>query len=114
MHRTTQASPDTAVIEWAPFRLAAGADDSALLNAADAVQRDFIRHQPGFVRRELLRESSGEWVDLIVWEDDQSAAAAMKAAGSSEICMAYFQLMAGGDSDDFGADVRHLQRVRAY
>jgi hypothetical protein len=105
---------DGVVVEWAPFRLAAGIDDSTLLEASEAIQRDFLEHQPGFLRRELLRGADGGWVDLVFWQDEHSAAAAMSSAGSSPVCYTYFHLMEGGDSMDAGAGVLHLHRVRVY
>jgi hypothetical protein len=114
MRSDSNAPGDGSVVEWAPFRLAPGTEESALLEASEALQRDFLRHQPGFVRRELLRDADGHWVDLVVWTDHSSAMAAMSAAGSSAVCNAYFCLMAGGDDMDAGTGVLHLQRVRAY
>ena len=108
------ALPPGAVVEWAPFRLAAGASEAALLEASDAIQRDFLRHRPGFLRRELLRGTDGQWADLLHWADDDAASAAMGAAATSEACLAYFRLMDPGDGVGPGVGVLHLHRVRAY
>ena len=102
------------VIEWAPFRLADGAEEDALLAASEAIQREFLERQPGFVRRELLRGRDGQWVDLIVWTDEPSAMAAMGGVGSSPACRAYFHLMVGGDTMEAEGGVLHLHRVRVY
>jgi hypothetical protein len=114
MRSDSIAPAEGAVVEWAPFRLAPGTEEAALLESAEAVQRDFLQHQPGFVRRELLRAADGQWVDLLVWSDEPSAMAAMSAAGSSPACQAYFHLMVGGDSMDASSGVLHLHRVRVY
>ena len=114
MRSESDTVKDDVVVEWAPFRLAAGAEEAALLEASDAIQRDFLRHQPGFVRRELLRGADGQWADLVVWTDEPAATAAVRAAASSAVCNAYFHLMAGGDSMDAATSVLHLHRVRAY
>lgn len=105
---------DGVVIEWAPFRLAPGVTEAALLEASESIQRDFLERQPGYVRRELLRGDDGRWVDLVVWRDEATAQAAMEAAGTSETCGAYFQLMTGLDSPDPASGLLHLRRVRAY
>ncbi len=105
---------DAGVIEWAPFRLVDGADEQALLAAADAIQRDFLERQRGFVRRELLCGADGQWVDFLVWSDDASAMAAMQAAASSPTCRAYFRLMVGGDTMEAEGSVLHLHRIRVY
>lgn len=114
MRSDGNAPSEGAVVEWAPFRLAPGTEEAALLEASEALQRDFLQHQPGFARRELLRGADGQWVDLVVWSDEPSAMAAMSAAGSSPVCQAYFHLMAGGDTMDVGSGVLHLHRVRVY
>jgi hypothetical protein len=104
----------TSVIEWAPFRLAAGKTEDDLLSASESFQRDFLQHQPGFIRRELLLGANGEWVDLVLWRDRASADAIMEAAASSPHCAAYFQIMDLGDNPDVTANVKHLRRIRAY
>ena len=108
------AAGGEAVIEWAPFRLAAGVSEAELLEAAEMLQRDFVDGQPGFVRRELLRASDGEWVDLVVWEDEASARAVMEAACASEAFRSLARLLEGVDPADPEAGVRHLRRVRLY
>ena len=110
----TMTATDGVVIEWAPFRLAPGASEAALLAAAESIQREFLERRPGYVRRELLRGDYGRWVDLIVWRDEASAQAAMQAAESSDSCRAYFGLMTGVDAPDPGSGLLHLRRVRAY
>ena len=102
------------VVEWAPFRVKAGVDDSTLLAASEALQRDFLAHQPGFVKRELLRGAEGQWVDLVYWRDEDSAMAVMPAIESSAVCQEYFHLMEGADAADPAAGVLHLHRVRSY
>src|SRR3712207_9145306 len=67
--------------------------------------RSFLRHQPGFLRRELLRGADGQWANLVVWADEPSAMEAMQVAGASPACRTYFHLMEGGDSMDAGTGV---------
>ena len=105
---------DGVVIEWAPFRAAAGVSDEAIVAASEALQRDFLRHQRGFVRRELLRGADGGWVDVVYWADAGSADAVMGAVAESPACRAYFALMQGADAADPAAGVLHLHRVRSY
>ncbi len=119
-HATATAATATtadgvgAVVEWAPFRLGAGVSEDALLAASESLQRDFLQHQPGFLRRELLRGADGQWVDLVLWRDQGAADAVVAAIGASPACQAYFQLLDGADTADPGAGVLHLRRVRVY
>ena len=101
-------------IEWAPFRLIDSADEASLLRASDALQSGFLANQPGFIRRELLKGEEGQWVDLVYWESEEAAAQAMQQAAASPTCLEYFRLMVGADKPDFGADVRHFEKKRAY
>lgn len=110
----TDTTVAAGVVEWAPFRVKPGVDDNTLLAASEALQRDFLAHQPGFVRRELLRGAEGQWVDLVYWRDEDSAMAVMPAIANSAACQTYFHLMEGADAADPGAGVLHLHRVRSY
>jgi hypothetical protein len=112
MRKDQDAVDRGTVVEWAPWRLAPGVSESAVLDGSDALQRDFLSRQPGFVGRELLRGPDGQWVDLLYWEDQASADAAMRAASASPVCSLYFRLMA--DGGEAGAGVLHLQRVKRY
>jgi hypothetical protein len=114
--QTVQASPTAAgaIVEWAPFRVRAGVDDATVLAASEALQRDFLASQPGFVSRELLRGADGQWVDLVYWRDEESANAVIPAIARSSACQAYFHLMEGADSADPAAGVLHLRRIRSY
>ena len=114
MRETRDAAGDGPVIEWAPFRLAAGVTEEELLEAAERLQRELVDGQPGFVRLELLRAADGEWVDLVLWEDEASARAVMDAACASEAFGSLAGLLDGADPSDPQAGVRHLRRVRLY
>jgi hypothetical protein len=105
---------DQVVIEWAPFKLAPGVTEEELAAASRDLQQKFLATQRGFLRRELLRGKNGDWVDLLHWADQAAADDAMKAAGESAICLAYFHLMAGADSQEAGNGVLHFARVASY
>jgi hypothetical protein len=114
-HEAVQdAAVESAVIEWAPFRLAPGVSEATLLDASERLQREFLERRQGFVRRELLRGADGQWVDLLYWSDEDSANAVMADISTSPACQAYFSLMVGADVMDAGAGVLHLHRVRSY
>jgi hypothetical protein len=114
MHTLEPTSTAARIVEWAPFRLQPGVTDSQLLDASDALQRDFLELQDGFIARDLLRGPDGQWVDLVHWRDEASANAVMGKIAGSEACQAYFHLMQGADTSDPAAGVLHLQRVRGY
>lgn len=102
------------VVEWAPFRPLPTTSEAALVEASEALQRDFLARQPGFVRRELLRGPDGQWADLVVWRDEASAKSVMQAAARSPVCLRYFHLMEGGDNMEADSGVLHFHQVRRW
>jgi hypothetical protein len=100
-------------IELARIRLAPGVSEAELIAASDAFQADFLARQPGFVRRELLRASAGEYADLVHWRSAADASAVMALAASSPACAAYFGVMAM-DSGDPSAGVSHFLSLARY
>lgn len=101
------------VVEWAPFTVVEGTDEQQLLAASEALQRDFLARQAGFLKRELLRVDARRWVDLVYWSSRVAADEAMKAAAASPACHAYFGLMVMEHADP-AAGVTILEQVRAY
>ena len=114
MDATKAIDSQDLVVEWAPFRLANGVTEDALLSASEVLQRDFLARQPGFVSRELLRGPAGQWVDLVHWENEAAANAVFAAVGDSPVCHEYFKLMDMPEGIDPAAAVLHLHRVRTY
>lgn len=108
------ATLSTVIVEWAPFRLREGVDEETLLECSERLQEEFLRGQPGFIRRELLRRDDREWVDLVYWADEQSAHDVMPAVADSPACRAYFDLMIGADIAEPGGGVTHFRRLRSY
>ncbi len=102
------------VIEWAPFELAEGFDEKALLQASATLQKDFLSKQRGFIRRELLRGKGKQWVDLVYWQSWEDAEQAAKNAASSAVCRNYFQCMLAADHDDPNAAIFHFERMESY
>jgi len=101
------------VIEWAPFSLVEGTEESALLAASDALQKNFLSRQPGFVERDLLRVGPNRFVDLVKWQSREAVDHAMKAVEQSEACHAYFRLMVL-DGADPGAAMTFGESLRRY
>lgn len=113
---TTDVLPPAAgtIVEWAPFRMRDGVDEATLLAAADRVQREFLAARPGFLRRELLRDAEGGWVDLVHWQDGASAQAAAEAAMATAVCLEYFELMRGADGAEQVGMPLHFRSARRW
>jgi hypothetical protein len=65
------------VIETLSFRLVAGADEAAFLDADRYVQTELVPNHPGFLRRTTARSSDGEWLVVVLWRTAADAAASM-------------------------------------
>lgn len=104
---------NTECLEWAPFTLRGGVSEGALLQASDALQKDFLEKQPGFVRRQLVRAGDRQYVDLVWWSSAEAASTAMAKAADSSACGLYFECM-DADHANAGAGVTLYEQVRYY
>jgi hypothetical protein len=111
--RDTQVTRTMYTIEWAPFTLAAGVDETTLLAASDVLQREFVSQQRGFIRRELLKGQANHWVDLVYWDSLSAAEEASRNAMNSPVCHTYFALMVGDDAN-LAAAVSHFEQIQIY
>ena len=55
------------IVEIAQFKLAAGMSEEDFLQEAEAVQKNFLEKQSGYIDRELLKDKDGHWVDILHW-----------------------------------------------
>lgn len=101
------------VLEYAPFKLKPGVDEAALLQSSQALQDEFLAKQPGFVRRELVKNGERDYVDLVWWTSMKAAMTAMEVVAKSTVCAKYFSLM-GADHNSPGDGVKHYRLVHTY
>ena len=97
-------------VEWAPFKVASHVSDQQLFEAANALENDFLKHQSGYVRRELLKGENRNWVDLVYWSSPEKAQAASKIFMDSTACQQYFSLM----TDTDGSGVAHYAQAQCW
>jgi hypothetical protein len=82
-----------AIVEVAFFKLNQAMDTREVQDAARGTQI-FIEAQPGYLSRTLCEaDGAGEWMDVVVWSDLESAEAAQKKAMHSEACAPFFGLI---------------------
>jgi heme-degrading monooxygenase HmoA len=81
------------VIEWAGFGLLPGVTEAELLQAAEAMQRQFLDAQGGCLSRDLVSLGPDRYADVVVWQSQDAARAAMAQAGQFPACAAYFRLL---------------------
>lgn len=102
------------IIEFAPFTLAEGVDESTLVAASDALQAEFLSQQKGFIRRDLLKTADGKWADIAYWDSRKSIEQAMQNAPGNPAALKYFELMAGANNHDPSSDVMLLSVAKSY
>jgi len=102
------------VIEFAPFTLAEGVDESTLTAASDALQAEFFSQQKGFIKRELVKAVNGQWADVVYWDSMESVEQAMQNAPDNPAALKYFQLMVNTEHNDPSTEIMLLSAVRSY
>jgi heme-degrading monooxygenase HmoA len=96
-------------VEWAPFNTSPEVTENQLLEAAEQFESQFLSQQEGYIRRELLKGKENNWVDLIHWKSEESAAQAFAAASKSEVSGRYFSLMQANENGESG--VAHFTQL---
>lgn len=99
-------------VEWAPFTALPEVTENQVLEAAENFENQFLSQQKGYIRRELLKGKDNNWVDLLHWQSEESAAQAFAAAGKHEACGHYFSLMQMDESAESG--VAHFTQLRSW
>lgn len=101
------------VVEIATIKLAPGRTEAELDTASAHFQQEFLRHQPGFLRRELVRQDESNFADIVHWRSIEDAeAVATKIAGSAA-CESYFSVM-DFDPEHTMAGVTHYTLIADY
>ncbi|MEO9530451.1 hypothetical protein [Roseibium sp.] len=83
----------------APIKLASGKTETDLLEASSRFQENFVRHQNGILRRELVRTAEGQYLDIVQFRSADDAEKVMEAERSSPDCMEFFSMMDLSDAD---------------
>jgi hypothetical protein len=74
------------------FDLNAGVTENDLRACEPALDK-FLKEQPGFMYRSLLKKESGQWIDLYYWRDEASAEAISKPFMEHEAGKAFLALI---------------------
>lgn len=101
------------VLELASITLAEGSTEADLLAASTHFQTAFLDHQPGFLRRDLVRKGDGSFLDVVLWESRADADAVMEQAQGSEAVGQYFSHMVF-DPEAMEEGVEHCTLLGSY
>jgi len=97
------------IVEIAQFKLAAGVDEQGFLKESEAVQRDFLEKQKGYMDRELLKGEDGQWIDIVHWRSMEEAKRAADAIMQDPVCLGFLQKI-----DPKSVKMMHLWQVRTW
>ena len=78
------------VMELVKFNLVEGSTDQDFVQANDKLN-DWVKQQPGFQSRKLIKQQDGSWLDVVQWaslEQAQSAGEKFMADLGDSQCMA--------------------------
>jgi heme-degrading monooxygenase HmoA len=95
-------------LELVQFRLKPGVSEAAFLEAVFQTQAAIAR-LPGFLRREVLKNDEGLWVDVVHWQSKAEALAAAEAfAAMPEVAVF------AGMIDETQMTMLHLDQTHAF
>jgi hypothetical protein len=74
------------------FDAKTGVTDQDMRACEPALDR-FLKAQPGFMYRSLIKKASGQWIDLYYWRDEASAEAISQPFMESEAGQSFLALI---------------------
>ena len=83
----------------APIKLAKGKTEGDLITASNRFQEEFASQQPGILRRELVRKSENEYLDIIQFRSKDDVLDVMEKEKTSTACHEFFAVMDMSDVD---------------
>ncbi|EAQ63207.1 hypothetical protein MED121_01265 [Marinomonas sp. MED121] len=83
----------------APIKLAQGVTEAELLVASDTFQKEFVDHEACILRRELVKKSDTEYLDIVQFSDEQSVYQIMEKEQNHPVCQAFFALMSFSEEE---------------
>lgn len=83
----------------APIKLAEGKTEADLITASAVFQRDFVAHEPGVLRRELVRKPDGTYLDIVQFRSHDDYLDVVKKEMESPVCATFFSVMDLSDFD---------------
>lgn len=90
----------TAITVLASIKLSAGKTEADLLMASDIFEKEFVSKEAGVVRRELVRKSENEYIDIVQFRSMEDMEAVMEKEKTNEVCRDFFSVMDLENMDD--------------
>jgi glutaredoxin 2 len=83
----------------APIKLAPGVTEADLLAASHTFQQEFVNQEACILRRELIKKSETEYMDIVQFIDEKSVYDVMEKEQSHPACQAFFALMSFSEEE---------------
>ena len=87
--QTQITAQNATVIEVARAALLENVTEAEFLQAAETLQQNFLKKQPGFQRRILTKNANGVWTALVFWDSMAAAQAAAAVAMQDSSVVAF-------------------------
>ena len=97
------------IIEIAQFKLVAGVSEEDFLKEAEAVQKNFLEKQSGYIDRELLKSDDDLWVDVLHWNSMGEAQKAAEVMMDDPATQGLMQKI-----DPSSVKMLHLEQVKSW
>lgn len=91
----------TPITVLAPIKLAPNKTEADLLAASAKFQSEFVAHEPGVLRRELVRAQDGTYLDIVQFRSEADMDEVIEKEMQSPACADFFSVM---DLTDFDPD----------
>jgi hypothetical protein len=98
----------------ASARLKPGISEETMIKGSDTFHRDFVKHQKGVLRRQVLRAKDGSYADLVLFESRVAADKLMEAEMTSPVCAEFFSLMEAPDPSLPDMGLLRFELVKTY
>ncbi|MFL0809841.1 MAG: hypothetical protein K6L76_05450 [Agarilytica sp.] len=92
-------------LELVSFALKPNADETQLADLQPAVNT-FVKQQPGFYYRSLIKDSDGQYLDIVYWESEEKAKAAAEKFMAQPWAEQMMSLV-----DESSIKMRHVQSI---
>ena len=80
-------------IAFAPIKLKAGVSEEEFLKASEDFEANFVKQQKGILKRILVRENDGSYVDIVFFEDMDTIRRVVEAEKNSAVCREFFKII---------------------
>lgn len=96
------------VVEIVLFKAKAGISDAEVMDAVTFSQT-WLETQPGYIRRETLKDEEGQWIDVVHWHSRKEALEAGERIMTSAAGEKFGQVI-----DERQMTMMHLNQVAVY